>query len=297
MHRNKAGIVACSDPLDIGQKENIDRLTGFLKTVGFDVVMSHAEMMYADPGSGRAKAEALMQMYSDPEMAEIFDVSGGDMANELLDFLDFQVIRESRARLWGYSDLTTLLNAVYTKTGKTSVLYQVRKTVSGDCQVLQRERFTSWMEGTSDALFTPNVYRISGGPFEGTVVGGNIRCFLKLAGTDYFPDVTGKILLLESLGGGEPQVIAGLSQLRSMGVFQKINGLLLGTFTALEHARNGRTENTHTRIDKTETIRTGNVVSLVKRFVPEDLPIWKTGEIGHGDDSRAVVIGAPYILH
>lgn len=33
---------------------------------------------------------------------------------------------------------------------------------------------------------------------QGIVVGGNIRCLLKLAGTEYWPDMNGKILLLES---------------------------------------------------------------------------------------------------
>ncbi len=33
---------------------------------------------------------------------------------------------------------------------------------------------------------------------DGIVVGGNIRCLLKLAGTPYWPDMREKILLLES---------------------------------------------------------------------------------------------------
>ncbi|MCC6095416.1 MAG: LD-carboxypeptidase, partial [Eubacterium sp.] len=256
----KAGIVACSDPLDRSRQEIVVRLADFLKTMGFEVVTSPAEMMYADPVSGSAKADVLTQMFADPDMVEIFDVSGGDMANELLDFLDFQVIRDSRARLWGYSDLTTLLNAIYARTGKESVLYQACKTVSGDCQALQKERFASWMAGTSDALFAPPVHRISGGMLSGTVVGGNMRCFLKLAGTAYFPDVTGKVLLLESLGGGMPQVITCLSQLKSMGVFQKISGLLLGSFTRLEEESTAHTTD--------GTFGTEDVCSLVKRFVP-----------------------------
>lgn len=30
---------------------------------------------------------------------------------------------------WGYSDLTTIINAIYTKTGKASVLYQIRNLI------------------------------------------------------------------------------------------------------------------------------------------------------------------------
>ena len=39
---------------------------------------------------------------------------------------------------------------------------------------------------------------LQGSKMQGIVVGGNIRCLLKLAGTEYWPDMNGKILLLES---------------------------------------------------------------------------------------------------
>ena len=65
-------------------------------------------------------------------------------------------------------------------------------------------------------------------------MGGNIRCFLKLAGTPYMPDTRGKILFLESNGGDRHRTAAAFSQLRQMGVFDEIAGLLLGTFTALD---------------------------------------------------------------
>ena len=109
---------------------------------------------------------------------------------------------------------------------------------------------------------------------EGVVIGGNVRCFLKLAGTEYFPDTKDKVLLLESLGGEVPQMITYLNQLKQIGVFSKIKGLILGTFTTME-----------------EKACKPDIVELVKQYVSEDLPIVKTYEIGHGYNSRAIVIG------
>lgn len=71
-----------------------------------------------------------MSFYRDPEVKAIFDLSGGDIANEILPYLDFKIIARSHAVFWGYSDLTTILNAIYAKTGKSSVLYQARNLVS-----------------------------------------------------------------------------------------------------------------------------------------------------------------------
>ena len=108
----------------------------------------------------------------------------------------------------------------------------------------------------------------------GVVVGGNIRCFLKLAGTEYWPDMTGKVLLLEAYSGEISQIATLFSQLEQMGVFDQVTGILLGTFTKFE--KSGATQ---------------SVFDLLKEHIPETLPVAQTSEIGHGADSKAIVIG------
>ena len=114
---------------------------------------------------------------------------------------------------------------------------------------------------------------------KGVVVGGNIRCFLKLAGTRYFPDLAGKILLLEANGGEAPLMTSFLAQLKQIGAFDKVNGILLGTFTAMERG--------DCRPD---------IVTLVKEACGPDMPVAKTAEIGHGGNSKAIVIGREIAL-
>ena len=65
-----------------------------------------------------------MHYFCDPHIDAIFDVSGGDLANEVLPELDYQVAAQSRATFWGYSDVTTVINALHTRAGKASVLYR-----------------------------------------------------------------------------------------------------------------------------------------------------------------------------
>ena len=159
-------------------------------------------------------------------------------------------------------------------TGKESVLYQVRNTVRGNNTAFQRERFRERTE-----LFTPAFKFVQNSAMKGVVVGGNIRCFLKLAGTRYFPDLQGKVLLLESLGGEVPQMATYLAQLKQLGAFDKVNGVLLGTFTTMERNQ-----------------CTPDIVSLVKEVCGPALPIATTLEIGHGDDSKAIIIGREFEL-
>lgn len=135
------------------------------------------------------------------------------------------------------------------------------------------------LQRKGDDLFRFDYHFIQGTEMEGTVIGGNIRCLLKLAGTEYFPDCHDRILLLESLSGGMSRIIAYFSQLQQMGVFEQCAGVLLGTFTQLEQ-ENG----------------TDTAPELLRHFVRSDLPIAKTQQIGHGEDSKAVMIGRSLLL-
>lgn len=106
------------------------------------------------------------------------------------------------------------------------------------------------------------------------MVGGNIRCFLKLAGTEFMPDLKDKILLLESYGGTVPQMETYLCQLQQLGAFDKAAGILLGTFTQMEAEK---------------WIPTMEM--LVKKFAGKDLPVAVTKDIGHGTDAKGIIIG------
>ena len=323
----KAAIVACSNAQKLEYRAQVEELVGFLRTVGIEVKLSECiyerggEASSRDGGSlgdvfsgtAEERAEQLMKMFKDPEVEEIFDISGGDVANQILDRLDYEAIAASKAVFWGYSDLSTVINAIYTLTGKESVLYQVKNMVRGAHAELQRERFCGWLSRAErqecrepderqecrepderqgcreyaverqecrepdeerSELFAPSFRFAQGRSMKGVVVGGNIRCFLKLAGTRYFPDLRGKVLLLEAMGGEVPQMATYLAQLKQMGAFEKIGGVLLGTFSAME--RGGCVP---------------DIVTLVKEVCGPELPIAVTGEIGHGDDSKAIVIG------
>ena len=138
----KAGLVSCSNGQQPDQEANIHCLEEILSEMG--ITAEAAEHLYAIDGvfGGTAKERAadLMAFYHRDDIDVIYDVSGGDIANEVLGYLDYDVIAGSQKQLWGYSDLTSVLNAVYAKTGRPSVLYQVKNLIRDDTGAL-RDRF------------------------------------------------------------------------------------------------------------------------------------------------------------
>ena len=277
---DKVAIVCCSNGQKAAYKEKLNNLQYTLESIGlipvFGDYIYERESVFS--GCAKERADSLINFYKDEQIKAIFDISGGDIANEILPFLDFNVIAESDKMFWGYSDLTTIINAIYAKTGKASVLYQVRNLIYEDAEN-QIRNFTNSVLYEGADLFRFHYDFVQKEEMNGIVVGGNIRCLLKLAGTEYWPDMTGKILLLEARSGDIPQIVTYLSQLKQMGVFGQIAGLLLGTFTEME--KEGSSP---------------SIIDLVKSYVRADIPIVKTSEIGHATNSKGIVIGKKIYL-
>ena len=271
----KAGLVSCSNGQHPQQQEKINQLIRILEKMGMECVQ--AEHLYARDGvfGGTPKelAQDLMAFYNDGSIHAIYDVSGGDIANEVLGYLDYGKIADADKMFWGYSDLITVIKAIYAKTGKASVLYQV-KHLAEDHAKLRQERFQRAVFGGGTDLFQISYQFLQGESMEGVVVGGNIRCLLKLAGTPYFPDMRGKILLLESLGSSAAQAAAQICQLGQMGVFDVVSGVLLGTFTKLEQSEGEMAP-----------------YRLLTRHIHTDIPVARTPQVGHSADAKAVLIG------
>ncbi|MBR6348760.1 MAG: LD-carboxypeptidase [Spirochaetales bacterium] len=255
----------------------IEQTAQTIRETGLEPVLSPyiyrtKDRLYSAPA--QVRAENLMQYYRASSIKAIFDVGGGDLANQILEFLDFGVIGSSGKEFWGFSDLSTMVNAIYAKTGRPSWLYQIRKLANRD-MIPYFENIAFGKEEYCCGLPREAVRFVRGNSMSGTVLGGNIRCFMKLNGTPYFPDLTGKILVLESLEGTEGLMTTLLWQYRQMGVFRKIKGLIVGSYTALDKEQGPDFINT-----------------LVLEAVDNpDLPIAKTDRIGHNADSYALHIG------
>ena len=280
MGNNKVGIVCCSNGQKVAYAEKIKQLENTLLDMGIEPVFS--DFIYEKEnvfcGTAQERASALMDFYIDDEIVEIFDISGGDAANGVLPYLDYEVIANSKKRFWGYSDLTTIANAIYTKTGRSSILYQIRNLIYEYREQQIADFRNTFLEGGNE-LFQITYDFIQGTQMQGIVVGGNIRCFLKLAGTEYMPDLKDKILLLESYGGDVAKMETYLCQLQQLGAFDKVAGILLGTFSEME-----------------EKGYEPDIKTLVKRIVGKDLPIAITRDIGHGTDAKAIVIGEEVLM-
>lgn len=273
---DKIGIVASSDGIKRESTPKMTALVEKLKSLGLEVEFSpyiYRESSISN-GTGKERGDALMKFFKDDNIKAIFDISGGDLANETLEYLDYNEIKSNPKPFFGYSDLSVLLNSIYAKSGVVTYNYQIKNLI-GKFQEEQIENFRNTIMGNTDDLTNLKYEWIQGDSMEGYVIGGNIRCFLKLAGTEYMPDFQDKILLLESLGGDVGKMTTYLTQYKHLGAFKKVKGIILGTFTEME--REGYTP---------------NIIEILKGIINNpNIPICKTRDIGHGQDSKCIGIG------
>lgn len=184
-------------------------------------------------------------------------VIGGNNSNQLLSYLDYELIKKANKKIIGYSDTTALLNGIYAKTGictylgpsfinfcnpsitrdvekyfldvvieeKNEIVYKSPEEFSYDDWYLKKDF------GPRENVKHKGYKFIKKGKTNGKVIGGNCQTLLKLAGTEFFPDTQNKILIIEDLPNHAPGAfISEVTQLKDMGVFKKISGLIVGQF-------------------------------------------------------------------
>lgn len=275
MKYKKIALVACSNGLQPDEQKTIEKVIEYLKHIDIEVVCSqyiyvtdvHTIENAERNAAGEDRARVLMDFFMDSSIEAIFDVSGGDLANEVLPYLGYAAIKENPKPFYGYSDLSTVCNAIAVKAGISTGLFQI-KTVIWDESEFKKRWFERW-NGKTDI----ETSFLRGESMSGICIGGNIRCFLKLAGTEYIPDLAEKILVLESYGGLLPQVITLVTQLSQMRGFDKLNGIILGAFTKLDEAG-------QRKMLLQEVLR-----------ISKDIPIAVTTDIGHDKMCKCVMIG------
>ena len=270
----KAALVGCSNPLKAAYRPVADQLVKILEDRGLEVVVSQFLTDDTLIGRGEKQAMELESFFLDPEMAHIFDISGGDLANTVLGHLDLDQIKDSQAVFYGYSDLTTILTAL-AKNGNQAVNFQLRNCLVNK-DLLKSGYFDRLLAGKEAAkeLDELEVTFVRGSEMAGPVYGGNLRCLLKLAGTPYWPDFTGSILLLEAYRG-QPELVASLlEQCRETGIFNQISGVLLGTFSELDKLKESQLPE-----------------EILLDLLLANVPIAKTEFIGHRPDAKAIRLG------
>jgi len=208
-----------------------------IKSMGFKVkVGRNAKKQYGGfAGTDKQRAEDLNAMFADDSVDAILPFRGGWGSNRILDLVDFDIIRNNPKILVGFSDITSLLLAIYAKTGLVTFHGPVGKsdwtnyTIQHFKQALTTEDLYSLKTPGSDFCEDCNELDIiTPGKAIGRLLGGNLSVLTAMIGSDYLPDWQGNILFIEDVGEDYYRIDRMITQLELSGVLDQISGFVFG---------------------------------------------------------------------
>jgi muramoyltetrapeptide carboxypeptidase len=268
------GVVSPSEPIkNPGTDEQFKSGIKFLESLGFKIKLGR----FLSSKNPEEKAEDINEMFRNKNIKAIIASQGGETANALLPFLDYESIRTNPKIFIGISDITVPLNAINKKTGLVTFHGNDVKWGFGRKPTdYDKEEFLNTLLKGKVKEIPSNSERkvIRTGKASGKLIGGNLSCILKLAGTEYFPDFKDSILFLEEYKPNTEEVEYRLNQLKQIGVFEMIKGIVIGHIESMKKRDNREFEDI--------------LLELTKEY---NFPILKTNDFGHNCPNTVIPIG------
>ena len=194
-------------------------------------------------------------LFEDNNVKAIITVIGGYNVNQILEYIDYKLIQENPKIICGFSDITALVNAIYTKTNMITYLgvqffsfgmkygfdysmeyFKKMFFENKEIQVVSSKQWSNdkWLKNQEERKFINNkgMKVVNSGKAEGKIIGGNLCTLNLLQGTEYMPDLDNSILFIEDDGETGKAFIKefdrNLQSLLHCAKGKKIKGLVIG---------------------------------------------------------------------
>lgn len=263
MKKIKVGIISpASNVLKVFPKRREEGIKN-LNKIGMKPIFSRNAVRYNSSykKSVEQKLEELNEIIDEKPIL-IFASIGGYNSIQLLSKIDYKKIKDNNITFCGFSDITSLLLAIYTKTKKEVLYgpcytvnmcdyggideytkYNLLKCVDGKCFELkpatyEMNEFIDWADLEKTAIIKKKNKKendwitIINGKCKGKLLGGNLTTIMNLIGTEYLPvnSFKNKILFLEDCETNIDEFCSRLESLKLKGIFNDIKGIIFGKF-------------------------------------------------------------------
>lgn len=276
---DKIALISPASALKEGQLENC---IGKIEALGLRPVLGKhvGKKTGYLAGSDTERLEDLHWAFQKKSVKGIWCLRGGYGAGRLLPKINYDLIRDHPKALIGYSDITTLHNAIYTQTGLVSFHGPVATSdfTPYTLEALNRcflkpESKTTFISADDHSCVT-----LSEGVGIGPLVGGNLSLLAALCGTPYLPSFKKKLVFIEDIGESPYRLDRMLTQLLQANQLAESAGIILGQFSDWKSKNFQATD-----IDLEEM--------LLQTLGHLNIPILNGFSIGHVDNQITLPIG------
>jgi len=249
-------IIAPSRSMHIISKELKDLAEKRLEALGFKVTYGKNIYDHDDFNSSSisSRLRDLHDAFKDKNVRGIFTVIGGFNSNQLLKYIDWNLIKRNPKILCGYSDITALNGSILRKTGLVTYYgphfsslgmkkgldytldYFKKALLSKESyEIKPSEKWSNdlWYKEQEKRKFeaNPGYKIINKGKAKGRIIGGNLNTFNLLQGTEFMPSLANSVLFLEDDSDTKPVLFdRDLQSLIQQPGFEGVRGIVIGRF-------------------------------------------------------------------
>lgn len=231
----KIGVISPASWMDdVAMNLGVQKLeaAGYMVKVFGDATEQHGKMSASD----EIRAEHIECAFADPSVDVILCSRGGYGSARTLRHLDFDLISRHRKPLFGYSDVTYLLEAFHRESGVPvyhgPMLTDIAKKNDKDsfeCLARAINGATDGFEfGANDATVLKH------GNAEGQIAGGNLAILSSMMGVGEISIPDRHIVLLEDINEYMYQIDRYIVHLKRAGYFSNMVGLIVSDGIALD---------------------------------------------------------------
>ena len=288
-------VIAPSRSMSILKENTVNLAKSRLEEMGFKVTFGKNTLKCSNDDYKCAtideRIEDLHEAFNDKCVKAILTAIGGYNVNQILDYIDYELIKRNPKIICGFSDNTALINAIYAKTGLITfsgpqffsfgMKYGLEYTIDyfkkifmekKDIEIKSSEQWSNdkWMKNQEEREFINNkgMEVIQYGETEGKIIGGNLCTLNLLQGTEYMPNLDNSILFIEDDGETGKAFMKefdrNLQSLLHSAKGKKIRGLVIG-----------RSE----KISEMDRNKWKEIIETKREL--KDIPIIINADIGH----------------
>lgn len=231
------------------------------------------------------RVRELHTLWADDEVKGLITARGGYGCLRIINHLNQDFLRSHPKWLIGFSDLTVLLNGIFTKTGMIT-LHGPGVTSLPRIENVSLDHFREQLGGKFRSYSNiPGLEILRPTIGQGRLIGGNLTTLSHLIGTPWQPQFTGNILFLEDTAEPGYKLDRMLTHLSCCGLLDNLSGLILGVFDPGHD-------------DSLEMIRLSEQIwnRVLELTRSTSYPIWGGFPAGHQRDNFPLPIGMEAVM-
>jgi len=183
------------------------------------------------------RLDDLHAMFQDKEVDAVFAIRGGYGSMQILDRIDYDLIRRNPKVFLGYSDITAMHLAInkHVKLVTFHGPITLSRFTDYTQKYFRKALFETQPIGavtnppeTNELRPSHPLRTIRSGIANGQLIGGNLTLISNTMGTPYEIETTGKILFLEDVDEEPYSIDRMLTHLRLAGKFEGVAGVIFG---------------------------------------------------------------------